>query len=798
MVTRSSSTKVSSAFAARLRRHRIEAGLTQAALAERAGLSPRTIQHLEAGAGRPFPESTLRLADALDLTADVRAEFLEAARPARWEHQVLSQAESVPPSRSSPPRNLPRQLTSFVGRQREVAEIDRLLGSPEVRLLTLMGAGGVGKTRLSLQVATDLQAFFADEVFFVSLAALAEGAQVMPAIAQVVGVRETPGRPLLDTLIDHLQGRSTLLVLDNFEQVIEAAPAVGEVLGACPDLKVLITSRIGLRIYGEREYPVEPLAVPAPGIQDLETLAGYDAIRLFVDRAEAVKPGFALNPDNAAVIAAICQRLDGLPLALELAAARVRVLAPSALLTRLEQTLSTLTGGPRDAPTRQQTLRATLAWSHELLSPAEQVLFRRLAVFAGGFSFEAAEAVVGELKLGLLEGLDALIGKSLLFQEPVSGNTRFGMLQTLREFALEKLVESGEEPATRHAHARYYLNWLSGGEPVTFARIPVLSRYFSSWDEIELERANLREALRWCLRTGDLETGGWLVQKQFLFWANRGPVDEGRAWAEQFMAMHHASDSLAGIPARCTAGFLAYTQTDLPAARQRLETGLAMARAIGEAGAIGFCLDFLGRISVAEGDLERAQRCFAELLSISRAADEAIGIGMALEQLGWLSFRSGDHAKARAHWEESLQLGLPMPRVLHKLGHLALVDGDLFGAARFFQKAWDAADRQGAVGPKLEVLSGLAALALARKNSDLAARLLGARDCLLGQAGTAADVSTRLFYEETLDSVRATLDDAAFSRAWAEGRAMTLAEAFSSGETMLSEELRTSASTPTK
>jgi predicted ATPase len=354
--------------------------------------------------------------------------------------------------------NLRSPLSAFIGRESEVAAVAALLHRDEVRLVTLTGPDGVGKTRLALRAAAAMATDFANRVWFVGLAPIADPALVVPAIAQVLGVREAGDEPLAARLEAFLTERRLLLVLDNFEQVAAAAPLVAELLGACPGIKVMATSRGRLRLSGEREYPVPPLSLPVlEAAASAKEKATSEAVRLFVDRAQAVRPDLALTAETAPAVAEICRRLDGLPLAIELAAARVKVLSPSALQARLERRLPLLTGGGQDLPARQQTMRAAIGWSHDLLPRDEQALFRRLAVFVGGFTLEAAEAVVGADGGDIFEGIASLAAKSLLRQtEQDAAEPRYGMLETVREFGLEQLSVSGEEAATRHSHAAWY------------------------------------------------------------------------------------------------------------------------------------------------------------------------------------------------------------------------------------------------------------------------------------------------------------------------------------------------------
>jgi predicted ATPase len=484
-------------FGAALKRFRLAAGLTQEALAERARLSARAVSDLERGVARaPRPGTLALLARALRLDPAGRAALAAAAGPPTGEPV---------PTRS--PHNLPPSLTSFVGRAREVRALRTLVRQGTTRLVTLTGAGGTGKTRLALRVAADLLPAFADGACFVALAAVADPDGLLPAVAQALGVPGAPRRSLRARLLEALHGRELLLLLDNVEHLLAGAPAVAELLVACPGLTVLATGRAALRLSGEREFPVPPLAFPdprrPPGAADL---ARFDAARLFVERARAVRPGFRVTAADAAAVAAICARLDGLPLALELAAARVKLLPPRALLGRLGAgpagaTLRLLTGGVRDAPARQRTLRATIAWSHDLLTPEERVLFRRLAVFAGGFTLEAAGAVcAGPGRAGpggdLVEGLASLAEENLLSAgQEVAGEARFGMLETVREYALEQLAAAGEAAAVRAAHAGYYLALVEASGPVLIGTERTRRR-------LEAERDNFQAALRWSVQRG--------------------------------------------------------------------------------------------------------------------------------------------------------------------------------------------------------------------------------------------------------------------------------------------------------
>jgi len=548
------STETDASFGALLRRHRLEAELTQEALAERAALSLRNVQNLEHGVNQPLRDTARRLADALDLRAEERARFLAVGAPAPRQRGRGTTGADMPRAR---PGGLPVPPTALVGRERAEAETDALLRRDDLRVLTLVGPGGVGKTRLALHAAHAAQERFADGAVFVDLTPLRDPTLVLPTIAQALGLLAQSNQPAAEVLAAHLRERQLLLVLDNCEQVVEAAPDVAALRAACPGLRVLATSRMALRVRGEQVYPVPPLATPAmerlPSTEALEDVA---AVALFVQQARAALPAFALTPSNAATVAAICVRLDGLPLAIELAAARVAALPPAALAARLDRSLDVLVEGPRDAPPRQRTLRDTLTWSYDLLPPAARALFRRLALFVGGCTMGAARAVgqgdapddadvaerLAMLTTAHLPRVDADAG---------AGEARYAMLATIREYALERLEESGEGAAARARHAAYYLGLAEEA-----------ARGFDGADQpraletLEGELDNVRAALTWCVERGD--TGDGAATERGLsvaaalspFWSLRPHLREASAW---FARLLDAPGAAAPTPGRVRA-----------------------------------------------------------------------------------------------------------------------------------------------------------------------------------------------------------------------------------------------------
>ncbi len=566
--------------------------------------------------------------------------------------------EAPPEPRAPRPADLPQQRTRLVGRDKEIAAVCELLGREDVRLLTLTGPPGIGKTRLALQVAQAMAERFSGGVSFVTLASIGDPSQIVPAISQTLGARESGGPPL-ETLKEELQNWARtpmLLLLDSFEHLISAASIVAELVAAGPHLKVLVTSRSPLHVYGEHEFPVPPLALPdIRHLPPLEALTRYESVALFLQRAAAVKPDFAATEENAAAIADICARLDGLPLAIELAAARVKLLSPSLMRTRLERRLQLLTGGARDLPERQQTLRGAIDWSHGLLNEAEQRLFRRLSVFVGGCTLEAAEAVCdarGDLGLDPLEGMTSMVDKSLAQQVEQAGEEpRFVMLETIREYALEQLASSGDEALTRRAHAAYYLVLAEeeASGPGGNAAAGWLERF-------DAEHDNFRAALDELTRRGDAEWGLRLAASLFRFWETREYLREGRQLLERLLKLPAAARTKVRARALFAAGVLASAQGDYAAAQSLEEESLAINRKLADRQGVGVCLNSLAVNAREQGDVAAARSLFEESLEIWKELGDRVAVARCLSNLASVVKVQRDYALARSLHEEALSL----------------------------------------------------------------------------------------------------------------------------------------------
>src|SRR5215218_3400962 len=611
----------------------------------------------------------------------------DLARPQRiFQLTAAGLPTEFPPLRTLDfyPTNLPLQATPLIGRQREVEAVCARLRSTETRLMTLVGPGGTGKTRVALQAAAELVEDFEDGVFFVPLAAITDPALVAPTIARVLGLSEGGAQPPEELLGGYLREKQMLLLLDNLEQVIESASVVDALLSSAAKLKILATSRTPLGLYGEQEFPVGPLTLPDPeSLPSVENLPEYEAIRLFVERARALKPEFSLTDEDAPAVVEICQRLDGLPLAIELAAARIKLLPPRVLLDRLGNRLKILTGGARNLPERQRTLRNAIEWSYELLDEGEKLLLGRLGVFSGGATLEALEAVCdarGDLRADAFDGAASLLDKSLLRQEEgTEGEARFVMLETIREYARERLGQSGEAEATSRAHAEYFLALAEEAEPMLWGAED------AAWlDRLEQEHNNMRAALSWAIANQEAELALRLGGALQWFWFARGYYGEGRSWLEQALTGEDGASTAALAKGLDAVGWLAQEQGDINRAAEAAENGLKL----GDEEAVGNVIvadlkHVLGETARHHGDYDLATEYYKEGLELYREADDRRGVAWSLGSLANVAGDRGDHERAKGLYEEGLILSRrlggarPLGAYLVSLGYEFLLEGNL-------------------------------------------------------------------------------------------------------------------------
>ena len=696
-----------------------------------------------------------------------------------------------------PTNNLPLQLTSFIGRGKEIGDVKALLSPTRpgaARLVTLTGSGGTGKTRLSLQVATDLLPSFADGIWLVELAPLADPALVPQTVGVALGIREEGGRPILAMLTDSLRTKNLLLVLDNCEHLVAAcAQLVETLLRLCPTLHILATSREALGVAGETTFLVPPLSLPAVS-QSLapETLIQSDAGRLFVDRAAKALPGFAVTQQNASAVAQVCHRLDGLPLAIELAAVRVKMLTVEQIAERLDDRFRLLTGGGRTTLPRQQTLRALIDWSWDLLSEAERALLRRLSVFAGGWALEVAEAVCGDGGAGgtlqgsdVLELLTQLVNKSLVVVEREAGRAaRYRMLETIREYALERLAASGGAETVRQEHAKFFLALVQEAEPY------LTSAARGVWVErLEVEHDNLRAALRWARESGEALIGLQIAGALHWFWWFQGYLSEGRGWAEGALAQTGAlgvgPPTAARAKALWSAGDLTWLQGDYAAARILLEESLAIAQALGPSGKqnLAYALLVLGLVVRDQGDPVAARPLLEESVATCREIGDRWTLSLSLVSLGRTVTFSGDPAAARSILEEGRTIfreigdkwGLAVS--LNNLGLAALREGDYGRAVALYQEGVALFWQQGEKVFATRCLEELAWVVSMQGDYGRATRLFGAAEAQRETFGAPMPPAARTEHDRKVAAARAQLDEATFAAAWAEGRAMTMEQA---------------------
>ncbi len=710
--------------------------------------------------------------------------------------------------------NLPRQLTSFVGREKEMAEVQRLLST--TALLTLTGAGGCGKTRLALQVAADLLEEYPDGVWLVELAPLADPALVPQTVASVLGVREEPGRPLTATLTDYLRLKQALLVLDNCEHLLAACAAVAEaLLKTCPNLRILATSREGLGIFGETAYPVRSLACPDPrDLPPIERLRQYEAVHLFIDRAVAAAPGFALHDENASAVALVCARLDGIPLALELAAARIKALSPEQIAARLDDRFRLLTGGSRTALPRQQTLRALIDWSYDLLAEPERALLRRLSVFAGGWTLEAAEAVgsgqwtvdsggkvqashpsadasvelstvttrcagTPPLPTDVLDLQSQLVEKSLVLCEAGEGEPRYRMLETVRQYARDRLLESGEANGVRTRHMEHYGRLAEEvvRELWTQKQSQLRRRLLPEFD-------NLRAARDWAAaETTRSDSRLWVTASLSWLWQFGGYFREDQEQLEEALAMDSSALLEARVNALLQAAHFAYHLGDYSRMQSRLEEGLALSRGTGLQRQAAVSLAYLGLHALVTGEDDRAARLLSEAIAIARTASEEWVTALALYFSSLQSFQASDYRRSRAEAEECLAYfrkvhdPVMVPFSIVHAAYVVEEEGDLERAEALYAEELPRSLKNGHKLILERALVGLASLQSKRGKREVSARLLGAAAALRQSLNAPLQPWRRRVHGQAEAACRSALGDEAFQALFAEGRAMPLEEA---------------------
>jgi predicted ATPase/transcriptional regulator with XRE-family HTH domain len=761
-------------FGGLLRRLRTAAAFSQEELAERAGLSVRGLSDLERGVVQaPRLETVRLLADALALGDQDRAALLAAARP------ELTTTGSTGRGHPSSLAALPIPPTRLIGRDAEVAALCDLLAQPDVRLVTLTGAGGSGKTHLALAVAAKVRDRYPDGVWFVDLAPLTDPTLVVPTIAATLAVREIAGESLIESVSRYLRDRQLLLLLDNCEQVRAAATDIAALLATAATLAILATSREPLHIRAEHEVALLPLPLPAPErLPPLADLGRIAAVEMFVERARAASADFMLTTSNAAAIVAICQRLDGLPLAIELAAARIKVLPPAALLARLEHRLPLLTGGGRDVPARQRTMRDAIAWSYDLLSPGEQALFRRLALFVGGFTLGAAEAVAApDGERSVLDGLHTLVEQSLFRQVPsASDEPRYRMLETIREFALDQLDHHQDEAAsTRRAHANFFAGLaldtqadLRSGVPDAVARVGA-------------EEDNLRAMLAYLFEAGDAETalrvlGGNLSTYSVIA---GGQFAEARAWLERALGQDTAASPAARAWGLYGLTFVALFQGDFTTARTAVTACRDLAHVTGdpELAARGALMH--STVADAEGRMEEAVHCAQEAVEVVRLVDDPGTLGWALLSLGVARWHVGDLDEATSALDEALALFRELGGVwgesvvVMNLAGAVRAEGNLARAALLHADSLRLRRDAGVLSDAFNDLVGIAEIAQVLGHLEAAARLLGAEETFRTVFGSVGWGVTPLLREQTGRALVEQLGEAQFQWAWDEGRALS-------------------------
>jgi predicted ATPase/transcriptional regulator with XRE-family HTH domain len=769
-----------------IRRYRLAAGLSQEDLAERSELSARTISDLERGLRQtPQFETVRMIADGLGLTDAERASLIAAARPELSSNSGAPATDQITYTGRAVGTH-PRAQGTLIGRERAIADLVSMLSDETTRLITLTGPGGVGKTRLALAVASQLAPPFNGAVTFVPLAHIRDPSLVIPTIARTLGMNESGEQPLVDRICAVLSNRETFLVLDNMEQITEAAPDVAALIAGAPDLSVLVTSRGALRLSGEHQYPVRVLSLPdAASGQTLESMAESEAVALFIDRARMTQPSFLLTPANAPAIVEICRRLDGLPLAIELAAARIPLLPPAALLARMERRLPLLTGGHRDLPDRLQTMRAAIAWSYDLLSTEEQTGFRRLAVFMGGFTLEAAEAVMaaGDEERAVLDSsgdpldrIAALVERGLIWQsEQPDGDARFGMLETIREFGLEQIAAFDEEENLRRAHAAWFLALAQDFEANGYVASA------SSLDRIERELPNVRLALAWFEQTGDSAMGLALAQSLFLLWHQRSHRAEGRGWLERTLARDPGTRSPVRAAALLQLGLVIHNDANPERGMSLVMEGLELAQELNDRHSAMYGTFLLAQFAVDAGEDEQGWRLLEKVESLGKHADDPVDDfqGFVLQNRGILARRLGDLQLATTCFIDSCahstRTGDDYQRAIARefLGLIQCDAGEYSQAAVTYLESLDDWRTAGTRESLIDWLAMVATLAEAVGEPARARRWFGAVEAQVEILGFNFPLPERLEFARAAERVRSGPSDPH----WSSGRSLSLERA---------------------
>ena len=674
------------------------------------------------------------------------------------------------------PNNLPTQLTSFIGRTKELADVKKFLR--DAHILTLIGPGGTGKTRLSIQAASQMLDQYPDGIWLVELAPISDALLVPRTAAVAIGLREEPQRPVMDVLCDYLHDKRLLLVLDNCEHLVDASAKMADkILRSAPNTRILASSREALRIGGEVTYRVPSLGLPdVHHLPPVESLSQYEAVKLFIDRAMNAVPTFSVTNENAPAVAQICDRLDGIPLAIELAVAKIRVLSVDQIAKRLDDRFRLLTGGSRSALEHHQTLRATIDWSYNLLPPAEQLLFSRLSVFMGGWTLEAAESVCSDALVNskdVLDLLEHLINKSIVIMEEEQYETRYNMLETMRQYAAEKLVEAN---AQFRQHASYFLILAETIEPHLEKPEP------ASWlDRLEREHNNFRAALRWAREEEQMELGLRLTSALCLFWFMRGYLNEGLAQLGDFLSLSSSTiDATLRAEALDRAGMLARYQGDLKHAHELIAESLSLRRELGERHGVADSLSNLGFVVLHQGDFTQARQLYSEALSIHRELDNRQGIADSLSHLALMAFYESDYESAQAMDESSLAIwrGLGDQQgiawALHRLGNVRLHQGKYTVAHGLFKESLAISNTIGFKWGIVSAVEGLASLAASTKQAERCLLIAGGAFTLRQVIGVPLSSVAQEDFERMLAPARRLLGDEIAKQVWAKGLTLSI------------------------